>query len=592
MGLDSLVFLALVAVSVLRSAQAWRSLLTWNLAVVLGLGLVALAQLSGVPKLPDLIYHCRIDSTIGNPSYLAAILAVMAFVATGLLVRSFLPAGGHPTAVNAGAPSTRNWLEGWGRVLWLVSGVLAIWILFQTGTRGALMGVGAGVVAMVLAPVLFNRQALRLVALAAGGLLLVVLAVFAFDLGVGLPSPAACRSSGPYGSTTTDRIIKVASGGDSGNIAVRLALADVALDGFLDRPALGWGHDNADRIYDRYAEASTYKYGVSFQDKIHNKVLGELATKGVLGTIAYLALWAVLVWAVVRRRRPRGEEVLAYAILGGLTAYFVQNLFLFDTPATALQWTLLLAWVAGQEQPTALAGVPGEIEGETSPPGRLTRFWSRWPGVPVLPRIPVPWWISADAVRAMALSAVVMALVASVYFLNYRPYAASELFLEARSPAQPMAQRLEKASRSIAIFPVPASDLRIDMFQSLITQWPSLSLKEMILASEFVSTEAEKGMKEDPQNARLIMTALPILQASVRTVGDANKLEPLLQQLRELAPERVGTHQALGRQELVRGNYRGTISIAEAFEAKAPGTERFFKIMKSVAIERLFAENQ
>ena len=50
--------------------------------------------------------------------------------------------------------------------------------------------------------------------------------------------------------------------------------------------------------------------------------------------MAYLALWGVLVWAVVRRRRLPREDVLAYCILGGLSVYFVQNLFLFDTPAT------------------------------------------------------------------------------------------------------------------------------------------------------------------------------------------------------------------------------------------------------------------
>ena len=101
-----------------------------------------------------------------------------------------------------------------------------------------MLGLGAGVVAMPLALAVFNRRAFRPVALPAGGVLLAVLAVFAFDLAVGLPSPAGCVSQAPS-LTASARILRT-SGVEGSNIAVRLALADIAFQGFLDRPALGW----------------------------------------------------------------------------------------------------------------------------------------------------------------------------------------------------------------------------------------------------------------------------------------------------------------------------------------------------------------
>ena len=89
---------ALVAVSVLRSPRAWRSLLNWNLGVALVLSLLALGQVYQVPGLPSLLSQCRVDATLGNPTYLAAILVVTIPVAVGFLVRSFLPGSGKEEA--------------------------------------------------------------------------------------------------------------------------------------------------------------------------------------------------------------------------------------------------------------------------------------------------------------------------------------------------------------------------------------------------------------------------------------------------------------------------------------------------------------
>ena len=85
-------------------------------------------------------------------------------------------------------------------------------------------------------------------------------------------------------------------------------------------------------------------------DKAHNQLLEELGTKGSLGLLVYLGLWTVIVVTLIRKHRPLREDVLAYAILGALAGYFVQNLFLFDTPPTILQFVLLTAWVAGRQK--------------------------------------------------------------------------------------------------------------------------------------------------------------------------------------------------------------------------------------------------
>ena len=59
--------------------------------------------------------------------------------------------------------------------------------------------------------------------------------------------------------------------------------------------------------------------------------------------------------------------------------------------------------------------------------------------------------------------------------------------------------------------------------------------------------------------------------------------------MQELAPERVQTHQILVQQELIKGNYREGIRIAEAYVARAPGTERYFRGLTEAAKQALGA---
>ena len=241
-----------------------------------------------------------------------------------------------------------------------------------------------------------------------------------------------------------------------------------------------------------------------------------------------------------------------------------------------------MAWVAWQEQTPKVAPLPS---GAARTEG-LTRFWSGWHGVPAL-------GIGVAAPARLALvTAIVVAFAMSGYFLNYRPYAASETFLDAKLADLPLAQRLDLARQSFNTFPVQSSDLKIEMFQRLAQQWNGFGNNDRRLATAFVATEVESALDDDPRNARLIMTALPILQANAFSQGAVDVLEPLVQRLAQLAPERVGTHQALARQAQLNGNFRESIRIAEAFEARAPGTERFFQIIKEDALEHLNAEDQ
>ena len=378
--------------------------------------------------------------------------------------------------------------------------------------------------------------------------------------------------------TTSARIVSTTL--EENSLATRLELIGIGIQGFLERPVLGWGQENFARVFDRFADASLYKYTRSSQDQTHNKVVEELTTKGVLGTLAYGALWATLVWAIVRRRRPPREEVLAYAILGALAGYFVQNLFLFDTPAMLLQWTLLVAWVAGQEKAPAEEMEKSLLEhrrkGSSPSPSRRSPH-------PALQALAIP------RVRGAVVVTVALLLGMSLYFLNYRPYRAAQLFDQAFFGSGSLETRLMLAQKSFDTFPPLSTMPRRRLLTDLNTQWDEMSLEDRRLVVEFVIEEGERGLRSDPDNARLIAASLPVLQAIASFLGELqlDSLEPLLKRLQDLAPERGYTYERLAFQELQKDNYSEALRIVEEFEAIAPSEQSRFQFIREAAEEGL-----
>ena len=581
--------IVVVATAVIGSPREWRTFINCNLAIALLLCMLALAQAYGLSV-------CRVSATLGHPSYLAAILVVTTILAVGLLIQSFLRSEGKGTAVPS-APSSlgqepvlgpvkeRN-LVAW-RIFWAAVAFLGIWVLLLTGTRGALLGLVGGAVIMPVALVIWgNRRALRPILLALGVILSAVVVLFAVDWTVGLRIGANCEQD-----VVPAKLARTST--EEGSVARRLKAAEAGLHAFKDRPLLGWGPENFEPAFERFVDPSFFKYKsesfdqtnnfkhavIAFDDP-HNKVLGELATKGALGALAYLVLWGAMVWAVLRRRRPPRDEVLAYAVLGALTGFFIQNLFLFDTPSTMLQLALLMAWVANQEKGPAdeeqrLRAREGQAGvGHPAPESS---------GSPL--HLPVAFWG-----RGVVATAIVMLLGLSLYYLTYHPYSAAKSFVAAFGiqGTTSVAERLTLAETSFDTFPPLANLPRAMFFNRVANQWGDLSEEERSQALRLVTREVAEGLDDEPQNFPLMVSAVLVLRQDPATMP---MVEPLLERMREIAPGQVQTHVLLAEQELLKGNPEEAIRIAEEYESRVPGTEWYFQEIKGTAQNGLLAHD-
>lgn len=237
-------------------------------------------------------------------------------------------------------------------LLWglFVAGVTATTglALFFSWSRGAWLGFAAAVTILLL--FLPRRRWLGIL------LLLVALVTFMMASSLNLvPTSISERLS----SSSEDLRFGDVRGVDisDANYAVveRLAHWQVALAIAADHPWLGVGFGNYESVYSDYALINwPHPLGHA-----HNYYLNLLAEVGVLGTAAYILLWVVILWQVIRLLGRldwprRGIALGLLAAWATLTVHhlvdklYVNNLYIYLGVMLGLQQ--LLTWPAAQPE--------------------------------------------------------------------------------------------------------------------------------------------------------------------------------------------------------------------------------------------------
>ena len=349
----------LVLVSVLRTERAWRRVLALHLAAGTALVLVVIARSLEI-EVPFYGGHPereprRLGGPLGNPVVLGAWLSVNAVLALGFAAAAALRGDGRP----AGAA-----VIPWAAFAWGLAVVLHLWGLLLAGSAAAFAGFLAGAVCALAGLAMLaprregprrgwrGRRAVRL-----GAAALACAAAAGFALGL-------ADRGGPLAEWVHHPAVQLLDKFDPDHPTVqgRLAAWRASLAGFTERPVLGWGPENFDMVFGRYATG----YGAVMQahDRPHSTFLETAVTAGAAGLAAWLALWAATARAAWRAARGLRGPTGMLALFAGaaLAAHLVQGLASFDTAASRLQHMLLLAFLAFAALPRdrpAAATLPG-----------------------------------------------------------------------------------------------------------------------------------------------------------------------------------------------------------------------------------------
>ena len=323
--------LALV-ISSLGDEIPWRKLLYASLFTAALIDILSILQLN----IKNLLLEepvGRPGATFGNPTFFAGYLMFHIFIALYFLMerrrsksKSILP-----------------------YLFFAGSFILSLVVLFLTETRGDILGLVAGVL-VLLVLFFFRPPALSRIEGPDFGQILrrrwIYLYLIVLILGLGAAFWAT-RGSSVWSSIPGIGRFRDISASSPG-LQPRLVALRSAWNGFLDRPFSGFGWDNFNVVYNKYYDPRTLElsYTETRFDKPHNFFMEDLATGGIVLTLAHLALLVLLAVESLKLK----DKYFGQIIVASTAAYFVRSLLIFDTIGPALILYVLLGFVDGRRK--------------------------------------------------------------------------------------------------------------------------------------------------------------------------------------------------------------------------------------------------
>jgi len=253
----------------------------------------------------------RVTATIGNAAFLAGYL----LVTTGLSIYYYF-----------------NEVDKNYKHAALVIAALNVLVLFLTSTRGAILGLGFGILTFLFLNIIFLPGKVRKISL----VILLPIIIFAGSF-------YFLRSNLADSKVEFVRRMATISLSDA-TVKNRLIVWKMALNDFKLHPVLGVGMENFNIIYNKYY---TPDISENWFDRTHNVYLDQLITSGVLGLIAYLAILFYLFYFLFKNRR---DDYYKFAVLFSLLiAYSIHNFFVFDTINTSFLYFFLIGLICFKE---------------------------------------------------------------------------------------------------------------------------------------------------------------------------------------------------------------------------------------------------
>jgi O-antigen ligase/Tfp pilus assembly protein PilF len=491
--------------SVIRGEKIWNVLLNVSVGISTILSLQSFSELSSPTGA-----LVRVDATLGNPTYFAVYLLFNIFIALVLLYRR------RENKLWAGA--------------YAVAAVFQVIALYNTGTRGTLLGLIGGLILAALIIVLRGAAYPRLRRVA--GISLAV-AVIGGGLFIALRHTSFVQSSPILARVANISVTDT-------TVQSRIILwSRIGWSGFKERPLLGWGQDNFIVVFGKYYDPEMYKQEPWF-DRAHNVFVDWLIAGGALGLLAYLLLFGAGVYVLWKSDSfPLPEKALLFGLLA---AYFFHNIFVFDNLISYIYFTLFLAYLHARslsphESPKSVA-----VENVRE-------------GLPIV------------------LGGAVVITIALMYFANVPYIARAQNLIDALSAdyGKKYDSVLPAYDRVLSNGGVGLEEAKEQLSQSAIRLWgtdaPTDVKQAMALRAR---AELEKSVAHDPENTRPLF----FLAYLVSRTMSAEEGITLFQKALAINPARQNFLYELGQIYLMTGKSDEAIAtFKEAYEF-APENEQ------------------
>ncbi|MES2216196.1 MAG: O-antigen ligase family protein [Patescibacteria group bacterium] len=364
----------------------WYRWFNMSLAVAVVVGIYGIVQLAGGAAIHQ--GSTRIDASLGNAAYMAVYMLIHSFLAAYLFF-----------VVRIKKVSSTVFLQ-W---VYAILAVVFAFLIFETATRGTILALIGGILLSLglYALLAKNDSKGRWISVGIIALMFVVGGVFW----------ANRDRDFVKNSEVLSRLASISL--SESKTQARGYIWPMALTGFKERPILGWGQENFNYIFNANYNPQMWNQEQWF-DRAHNVYLDWLTASGIIGLIAYLALYVLAFVGIWKSALSLKEKSV---LTGLIAAYAVHNIFVFDNLASYALFFAILGFASSLFKPRNMKSLG------TAP-------------------------VRLDAVEYVVAPVVLVLLVLGIYFLNARPIQANtELIasLQACNSGQPDVAKFQTA---------------------------------------------------------------------------------------------------------------------------------------------------
>ncbi len=300
----------LVLSGTLLKEDLWKWFLWTNVGASVLMGFYGLLQLGG--KIVINQGGVRLDGTLGNAAYLAVYMMMNIFFVIFLYVRA----------------QDRKKALSWFVPILLLQTV----ILYQTATRGAMLGLLGGLLVST-ALLAWRERENKIVRKTA---ILALFGVLAIIGGFYLVRNTDFVKESPVLARFNLSPAEIKTQG-------RYYIWPMAWQGIKEKPILGWGQENFNYVFNKYYNPKLYAQEQWF-DRAHSTPLDWFIAGGFLGFASYISIFIFALWYLWKR-----DEDMSFAeksvLTGILSAYFFQNIFVFDNLVSYILFFTIIAYI-------------------------------------------------------------------------------------------------------------------------------------------------------------------------------------------------------------------------------------------------------
>lgn len=423
---------------------------------------------------------------------------------------------------------TRNWFYPTLIVLNLVA-------LFYSGTRGTMIGIlVGGVVALGIEAFHEKGKTRKIFIGVLVALVVTVGALFAFEKSTFVqssPSLARLASISPTDVTTSSRLV----------------MWKISYEAWKEKPILGYGQDNFDYVFARKFVPEKMYNLEPWYDRSHDVFFDWLIAGGILGLFSYLSLYVVSMWLVWRKKSDMTTRERA-VITGLLVGYFIHNIFVFDNLISYILFVIVLAYITMRSS-THLVPHTGKH-------------------------------VSADAIKMIWAPIVAIALVGTLYYVNYRPLLVNALVIEALdvnrlAQTNPITEVLriqqEALVKAVGMNTLGSTEAR-EQFSQIVLRMGQINLPEGTTAEDrqaygvALNTLVQAARKDITEslpmyedNARM----LSIFGMFYNGIGDGATAEQILSLAHSIAPNKQLISFDLTRAYLIQNKFSEAYALSK-----------------------------